>query len=195
MKFAAHMQYLLQFNPRSEPLPVHAPQTPMPVRTLLDVPAYTLKPMEKVQIGEIHFNFFPVRHPVESYALRAECDGKVFVYTGDTNLVDGLDEFAKNADTLLADSGLLSADWKDYIRMAKGREQFDLILLDPPYTEGLLDEILRALVEADLPAANAILICESDEKGIPAPLEGYRQKLHRYGKSYVSVYRREEEEV
>lgn len=107
------MQYLLQFNPRSEPLPVHAPQTPMPVRTLLDVPAYTLKPMEKVQIGEIHFNFFPVRHPVESYALRAECGGKVFVYTGDSNMVDGLDEFAKNADTLLADSGLLSADWKD----------------------------------------------------------------------------------
>ena len=96
---------------------------------------------------------------------------------------------------LMPQCRILSADWKDYIRMAKGREQFDLILLDPPYTEGLLDEILRALVEADLPSSNAILICESDEQGIPAPLEGYRQKLHRYGKSYVSVYRREEEEV
>jgi 16S rRNA G966 N2-methylase RsmD len=79
--------------------------------------------------------------------------------------------------------------------MAKGREQFDLILLDPPYTPGLLDEILAALLEAGLPSENAIIICESDEQGIPAPLEGYRQKLHRYGKSYVSVYRREEEEA
>lgn len=96
---------------------------------------------------------------------------------------------------LMPQCRILSADWKDYIRMAKGREQFDLLLLDPPYTEGLLDEILAALVEADLPSENAILICESDEKGIPAPLEGYRQKLHRYGKSYVSVYRREEEEA
>lgn len=96
---------------------------------------------------------------------------------------------------LMPQCRILSADWKDYIRMAKGREQFDLILLDPPYTEGLLDEILHALVEADLPSANAILICESDEKGIPTPIEGYRQKLHRYGKSYVSVYRREEEEA
>lgn len=95
---------------------------------------------------------------------------------------------------LMPQCRILSADWKDYIRMAKGREQFDLILLDPPYTEGLLDEILAALVEADLPSENAILICESDEHGIPAPLEGYRQKLHRYGKSYVSVYRREEAE-
>lgn len=96
---------------------------------------------------------------------------------------------------LMPQCRILSADWKEYIRMAKGREQFDLILLDPPYTSGLLDEILAALLEAGLPSENAIIICESDEQGIPAPLEGYRQKLHRYGKSYVSVYRREEEEA
>lgn len=96
---------------------------------------------------------------------------------------------------LMPQCRILSADWKEYIRMAKGREQFDLILLDPPYTSGLLDEILAALLEAGLPSENAIIICESDEQGIPAPLEGYCQKLHRYGKSYVSVYRREEEEA
>jgi 16S rRNA (guanine(966)-N(2))-methyltransferase RsmD len=96
---------------------------------------------------------------------------------------------------LMPQCRILSADWKEYIRMAKGREQFDLILLDPPYTPGLLDEILAALLEAGLPSENAIIICESDEQGIPAPLEGYRQKLHRYGKSYVTVYRREEEEA
>lgn len=96
---------------------------------------------------------------------------------------------------LMPQCRILSADWKEYIRMAKGREQFDLILLDPPYTPGLLDEILAVLLEAGLPSENAIIICESDEQGIPAPLEGYRQKLHRYGKSYVSVYRREEEEA
>ena len=106
------MQYLLQFNPRPEPLPVFAPQTPAQVRALLDTPAYTMKAMEEVQIGEIHFTFFPVRHPVECFALRAECNGKAFVYTGDTNEIPDLDEFARNADLLLADSGLLLADWK-----------------------------------------------------------------------------------
>ena len=107
------MQYALQFNPRPEPLPVYAPQSPAPVRALLDVPAYALKPMEEMQIGEISFTFFPVRHPVECFALRACCDGKVFVYTGDTNVVPGLDQFAVNADVLLADSGLLSLDGID----------------------------------------------------------------------------------
>ena len=93
---------------------------------------------------------------------------------------------------LMPQCRILSADWKDYIRGAKGREQFDLIFLDPPYTPGLLDEILAALVEAELPSENAIILCESDDKGIPTPMDGYRCKLHRYGKSYVTVLRREE---
>lgn len=95
---------------------------------------------------------------------------------------------------LMPQCRILSADWKDYVHGAKGREQFDLILLDPPYADGSLDEILRALIEADLPSENAIIICESDENGIPTPLDGYRQKLHRYGKSYVSVFRRTAED-
>ena len=107
------MQYALQFNPRPEPLPVYAPMTPAPVRAMLDVPAYALKPMEAVQIGDISFEFLPVRHPVECFALRACAGGKVFVYTGDTNTLPGLESFAMNADVLLADAGLSAADWKE----------------------------------------------------------------------------------
>lgn len=107
------MQYALQFNPRPEPLSVYTPESPAQVRALLDIPAYALKPMREVQIGEISFTFFPVRHPVACFAVRADCDGKIFVYTGDTNEVPGLDKFAADADVLLADSGLLCADWKE----------------------------------------------------------------------------------
>ena len=106
------MQYALQFHPRSEALPVYAPLTPAPVRALLNVPAYALHPMEDAQIGEFSVRFFRGRHPVESHAMRIECDGAVFVYTGDTNEIENLDRFAENADLLLADAGLSSADWK-----------------------------------------------------------------------------------
>ena len=95
---------------------------------------------------------------------------------------------------LMPQCRILSADWKEYVRGAKGKEQFDLILLDPPYAECNLDEILQALIEAEIPSDDAIIICESDEKGIPTPIDGYRQKLHRYGKSYVSVFRKADEE-
>ena len=106
------MQYALQFHPRSAPLPVIAPETPSEVRRLLDAPAYALLPMEERDIGEMHFSFCPVRHPVASFALRATCDARSFVYTGDTNEVQVLDSFARGADVLLADAGLSAADWR-----------------------------------------------------------------------------------
>lgn len=106
------MQYALQFHPRA-PLPVYAPESPAPVRALLNAPCYALRAMEDGQIGEMKISFLPVRHPVESFALRAECDGGVFVYTGDTNEVPALDDFARGADLLLADAGLSRAHWSE----------------------------------------------------------------------------------
>ena len=106
------MQYALQFHPRAEALPVYTPETPENVRALLNAPCYSPRKIEDIVIGEISLSFCPVRHPVETYALRAECDGKVFVYTGDTNEIEILDSFAAGADLLLADAGLSAQDWK-----------------------------------------------------------------------------------
>jgi len=105
------LQYALQFHPRQEPLPVYAPENPPAVRSLLNAPCYAPQAMQEARIGEMHISFCPVRHPVESFALRVECGGKVFVYTGDSNDVDILDSFAADADVLLADAGLSNAHW------------------------------------------------------------------------------------
>lgn len=96
---------------------------------------------------------------------------------------------------LMPSCRILSTPWKEYISGASGRDKFGLVFLDPPYQPGILDEVLASLVNADLLTDDAIVICESDKDGIPAPLPGFTQKLHRYGKAYVSVYRREQEEA
>ena len=108
------MQYALQFCPPSEKLPVYAPDSPENVRALLDAPCYAPVniDMKAVQIGDITVRFLPVRHPVKSYAMRFECGGKVFVYTGDTNVVEILPFLCKDADLLLADAGLSMEHWK-----------------------------------------------------------------------------------
>lgn len=145
------MQYALQFNPRTAPLPVYAPSSPAAIRSLLDVPAYALMPMEDMQIGEIRFSFYPVRHPVECFAVRAECDDCVFVYTGDTNTVEKLHEFAAGADLLLADAGLSSADWKESaphlsarhcaeLAMQANADKLLLTHLNPRYTAAQLED-------------------------------------------------------
>lgn len=150
------MQYALQFNPRENPLRVFAPASPAHVRALLDVSAYAPAPMGEVKIGEISFAFFPVRHPVECYALRAECDGRVFVYTGDTNTVNGLDSFARDAHVLLADAGLSSGDWKETaphlsaelcanLAVSANAQKLLLTHLNPKYTREQLENEARAI--------------------------------------------------
>ncbi len=88
---------------------------------------------------------------------------------------------------------ILTADWKEYLRAAKGKEKFDLIFLDPPYAQDILDDILRKLQESDILDNGAIIVCESDKDGIPTPVDGWSCKLYRYGKSHVTMMRLPEE--
>lgn len=149
------MQYVLQFHPRENPLPVFAPESPAQVRALLNVPAYALRPMRDAQIGEFAVRFFPGRHPVESFAMRVECGSASFVYTGDTNEVAGLDRFAAGADLLLADAGLCTADWTmsaphlsaagcGRLAQSAGAKRLLLTHLNPRYTPEALEEEAQA---------------------------------------------------
>lgn len=95
---------------------------------------------------------------------------------------------------LMKQCRVVTADWKEYIRGASGRERFDLVFLDPPYQEGILDDILHKLQYSDLLAPGAIVVCESDKDGIPTPVDGYSCKLYRYGKTQVTIMRVPEEE-
>lgn len=90
---------------------------------------------------------------------------------------------------LMKQCRVVTADWKEYLRGASGKEKFELVFLDPPYQEGILDDILHRLQYSDVLAPGAIIICESDKDGIPNPVEGWPGKLYRYGKTYVTIIR------
>lgn len=90
---------------------------------------------------------------------------------------------------LMKQCRVVTSDWKEYLRGVKGKEKFNLVFLDPPYAEGILDEILRKLRESDIIAPGAIIVCESDKDGIPTPVDGWNFKLYRYGKSHVTMVR------
>lgn len=64
-------------------------------------------------IEGIRISTLPVRHPVPCRAIRLEYDGRVFVYTGDTNECPELTAFCRDADVLLADSAFTDAQWAD----------------------------------------------------------------------------------
>ena len=80
------------------------------------------------------------------------------------------------------------------------REKFDLILLDPPYAEGLLEAAIAHIAKLDILAPHGIIVAEHPvDKALPALALPYKlHRTYRYGKIGMTVYRRggnEENEV
>lgn len=74
------------------------------------------------------------------------------------------------------------------------KEKFDLILLDPPYAEELLETALKHIVKFDILAPHGIIAAEASAgKTLPAldnPYQLYR--TYRYGSIALTIYRRGE---
>lgn len=85
---------------------------------------------------------------------------------------------------------VVQADYCSYL--ARCRETFDLIFLDPPYAEVFLETALGKISEIDILSDSGIIICERPiQKPLPGSFPGllhYRD--YRYGKTAVTLYRK-----
>lgn len=77
--------------------------------------------------------------------------------------------------------------------LSRQRGPFDLVLLDPPYADGLLLPCLELL--GDKVSVGGAVLCESDrETDLPETVGPLRlQRTYRYGRVFVRLYRREEQ--
>ncbi|MBP3582536.1 MAG: 16S rRNA (guanine(966)-N(2))-methyltransferase RsmD [Clostridia bacterium] len=57
-------------------------------------------------------------------------------------------------------SHFLVADYRNYIRKASGREKFDLVFIDPPYSMERCAECARLLVKSELIIPGALVVLE-----------------------------------
>lgn len=85
----------------------------------------------------------------------------------------------------------LHTDAVSFLRTAK--ETFDVVLLDPPYSKGLVEEVLPVLAERCNPFA--WVLCETDAREVlpkeVGTLKQYRE--YKYSKTKLTVYRNQEE--
>ena len=103
--------------------------------------------------------------------------------------VDAMDIVKKNAKkTKLIDKAkILNVDYKEFLRGAKTREKFDIVFLDPPYSQKIIPEILESLVKLDVLNTNAKVICESEDD-IEYSVDGLETIKHnKYGRVYITV--------
>jgi 16S rRNA G966 N2-methylase RsmD len=77
------------------------------------------------------------------------------------------------------------------------RETFDIIFLDPPYGENLLESAIAHIAKFDILAPHGIMAAEHPaDKVLPALAAPYRvQRTYRYGKIALTIYRRDANET
>ena len=87
---------------------------------------------------------------------------------------------------------VIQSDYLSYLE--RGRETFDLIFLDPPYAETFLENALKKISEIDILTDRGIIICERPaEKSLDFEIPGLqRGKDYRYGKTWVTLFRKAE---
>ena len=94
-----------------------------------------------------------------------------------------------NASLGFSNVKILNCDAMRYL--AETKDKFSLIFLDPPYNKGFIAPIIEEIVKRDVLKPDGIIVLESDfsdEHGDFAELTKLKQK--KYGRSYVTVYKR-----
>ena len=91
---------------------------------------------------------------------------------------------------LESDARVVRSDYLDYL--SRSREQFDIILLDPPYAEVFLENALKRITEIDILRSGGIIVAERPlGKELPWDFEGYeRSRDYKYGKILLTLYRK-----
>lgn len=75
-------------------------------------------------------------------------------------------------------------------RLGRASQQFDLVLLDPPYSAEAAEPALRGLLEAALLSAQSVVILERSRHHPVAEIRGLvRGDEQRYGDSVISWFR------
>ncbi len=80
-------------------------------------------------------------------------------------------------------------DYSEYLKSADGREKFDVIFLDPPYSKSMKDEILKKLMRTDILADGCIVVCETDKDEIDGDVHGLTlRKKYKYSRTLTYIF-------
>src|SRR5699024_117741 len=84
---------------RAGPVPDGVTEAPFDYHALTD--------HHRFAIGPLQIQTRAVLHPVEAYGFRITAEGSTFVYSGDTDSCEALDELALGADLFLCEAGYI----------------------------------------------------------------------------------------
>jgi 16S rRNA (guanine(966)-N(2))-methyltransferase RsmD len=91
-----------------------------------------------------------------------------------------------------------TCDCNQMIRGIAGKEQYDIIFIDPPYKLDCISDVLKKLIDANAIAPGAFIVCESGKEDVFGANEDLAskftvQKQAKYSITYITVLRPREE--
>lgn len=75
---------------------------------------------------------------------------------------------------LFSQCRISTTDFASALKGNAGREKYDLVFIDPPYSSGLVPKALKLLSDGDMLAVNSTVVCETP--CAPAPKKGKRSE-------------------
>lgn len=92
---------------------------------------------------------------------------------------------------LTADARVVRSDYLAYLKRCQ--DQFDIIILDPPYAEVFLENALKMITEIDILQSGGIIITERPlGKDLSWEFSGFtRSRDYKYGKTLIALYRKD----
>lgn len=152
------MRYAIGINQEkgriNKSIPLYAPNDPQDTYHKLQFKnAFSLNELNQSSVltfGDMKITFELMSHPVRTYAVIVEKNGKKFVYTSDTRYCDGLQSMSMEADLLLCECNLLQKDITEDVYHLSARQVGELatsagvkkLLLTHIWPEYDLDEVL-----------------------------------------------------
>ena len=123
--------------------------------------------------------------------IEAISNGAGIVYFNDKNskcikvIKDNLKNFGVTDNVVIN-----NMDYKEALNYYKNNNiKFDIVFLDPPYKENIINEILNILLNNNLLNNNAIVICELTNKEVFINDKLILHKDKKYGDKFVLIYK------
>ena len=123
--------------------------------------------------------------------IEAISNGAKIVYFNDKNnkctktIKDNLINF-----NVLEKAIISNLDYKEALNYYKKNNiKFDLVFLDPPYKDNIINEILCFLLENELLNRNSLVICELSNKELFINDRLLLFKEKKYGDKYILIYK------
>ena len=123
--------------------------------------------------------------------IEAISNGAKIVYFNDKNkqclkvINDNINNF-----NISDKSHITNFDYKEALNYYKNNDvKFDIVFLDPPYKEHIINDIMSFMINNNLLNQNGLIVCEMDkiEYYLGNELTLYKEK--KYGNKYILIYK------